>query len=169
VIIDIGTGSGNIAIALKKHIPGSCVLAMDVDGSALVVASKNAGEMGFDLEFFMHDILSEIPPRDLPRPDIIVSNPPYIPASDKTNLAPRIVAHEPAAALFVPDDNPLLFYDAIAGFSRRQLKPGGLLYLEINERYPSEVLNLLRTKGFHKGELRKDINGKDRMIKAIQP
>ncbi len=169
VIIDIGTGSGCIALALKNNIPGAKVVATDVDGSALVLASKNAGSLELDLEFFMHDILSEIPPRSLPLPDIIVSNPPYIPVSQKKEMAPRVTAHEPASALFVPDDNPLLFYDAIASFSRRRLKPGGWLYLEINERYPEEVLELLRKKGFHKGELRRDINGKDRMIKAIQP
>jgi release factor glutamine methyltransferase len=168
VIFDIGTGSGCIALALKKNIPGARVLAMDVDGSALVLASKNAGMLELDMEFFMHDILSEIPPRDLPAGDIIVSNPPYIPAGEKKDMAPRVAAHEPAIALFVPDDKPLLFYDAIAGFSHRQLRPGGLLYLEINEKFPTEVLDLLRTKGFFDPELRRDINGKNRMIKAIR-
>ena len=168
VIFDIGTGSGCIALALKKNIPGARVVAMDVDGSALVFASKNAASLELDIEFYLHDILSEIPPRDLPVPDIIVSNPPYIPASTKKDMSPRVTEHEPSIALFVPDDKPLLFYDAIAGFSKRQLSQGGSLYLEINEKFPAEVLDLLTDMGFHDPEMRRDINGKDRMIKAIR-
>ena len=169
LIVDIGTGSGCIALALKKNIPGAQVVALDVDGSALVLASKNAASLGLEMEFFLHDILSEIPPRSLPLPDIVVSNPPYIPASEKRNMAARVTAHEPATALFVPDDKPLLYYEAIGRFASGRLKPGGTLYLEINEKYPAEVLDLLKNLGFQAGELRKDINGKDRMIKVIRP
>ena len=169
VIIDIGTGSGCIALALKKHISGSFIIAMDVDGSALVMASKNAAKLGLDLQFFLHDILGENPPAGLPRADIIVSNPPYIPAGEKKTMPVHIKDHEPDTALFVPDENPLLFYLHIAGFARQQLKEGGQLFLEINEKYGMKVFDLLKEEGFSELELRQDINGKDRMIKAIRP
>jgi release factor glutamine methyltransferase len=169
VIMDIGTGSGCIALALKKYIPGSCVLAIDVDGSALVMASKNAGRLELDIQFFLHDILTEKPPRGLPTPDIIVSNPPYVPLSEKNALPTHVKDHEPGNALFVPDDNPLLFYDSIASFARHHLKGGGQLYLEIHEKYGLQVMGLMLEKGFSSPELRKDINGKDRMIKSMQP
>jgi release factor glutamine methyltransferase len=169
VIMDIGTGSGCIALALKKHIPGSGLIATDVDGSALVVASRNAAELGLDLQFFLHDILEEFPPGCLPRPDIIVSNPPYIPQKEKKTMSPLVTYHEPAVALFVPDDQPLLFYEAIAAFSRKQLRQGGQLYLEVHENYGTNVIEYLHGEGYLGLELRQDMNGKDRMIKAIQP
>ncbi len=167
LIMDIGTGSGCIALALKKHIPGSQVMAMDVDASALVMASKNADKLDLDLQFIQHDILDKDPPGDLPRADIIASNPPYIPISEKITMDPHITAHEPPGALFVPDENPLLFYVAIANFARQQLKEGGQLYLEVHEKFGMKVIDLLQEQGFHGMDLRQDINGKDRMIKAI--
>ncbi|KPL17087.1 MAG: hypothetical protein AMS26_02275 [Bacteroides sp. SM23_62] len=168
VIMDIGTGSGCIALALKKHIPGSYIMATDVDAAVLEVASMNARKLALDLQFFRHDILEENPPAGLPRADIIVSNPPYVPAEEKTTMATHVAAHEPPAALFVPDDNPLLFYLSIAGFARQQSKEGGQLYLEIHEKYGPEIIDLLQAEGFSGLELRQDINGKDRMIKAIR-
>jgi release factor glutamine methyltransferase len=167
VIMDIGTGSGCIALALKKHIPASCIVATDVDGSALVVASKNASKLGLELHFFLLDILSEKPPPGLPRPDIIVSNPPYVPESEKGTMPSHIRDHEPSTALFVPDDNPLLYYASIARFAREKLKAGGQLYLEIHEKFGAEIIDMLKGEGFSGLELRKDINGKDRMIKAM--
>jgi release factor glutamine methyltransferase len=169
VIMDIGTGSGCIALALKKYIPAAGVLATDVDGSALVVATKNASKLELDMQFFLHDILTDKPPGGLPLPDIIVSNPPYVPMSERNDMPAQVKDHEPGAALFVPDDNPLLFYASIAGFAYDQLKKGGQLYLEIHERYGIEVMDLLRERGFNSPELRQDINGKDRMIKAMMP
>lgn len=169
LIMDIGTGSGCIALSLKKHIPGSTLIAMDVDGSALVMASKNAAKLELDLQFFLHDILSEDSPKGLPQADIIVSNPPYIPVSEKQHMPIHVIDHEPQGALFVPDENPLVFYSSIARFARQQLKEGGQLYLEIHEKYGMKVSDLLNTEGFSGLELRQDINGKDRMIKAIYP
>ena len=169
VIMDIGTGSGCIALALKKHISGSLIIAMDVDGSALVMASKNAAKLELELQFFLHDILCEDPPTVLPRADIIVSNPPYIPAGEKKTMPTHVKDHEPGTALFVPDENPLLFYLSIAGFARQQLKQGGQLFLEVHEKYGMRVIDLLEAEGFSELELRQDINGKDRMIKAIRP
>lgn len=169
VILDIGTGSGCIALALKKQVPGSRIIGMDADGSALVLASKNAAKLRLDLQFYLHDILTEEPPEGLPRPDIIVSNPPYVPASEKHALPSLVKDHEPSVALFVPDDNPLLFYASIADFARKQMKRGGQLYLEVHEKYGRQVCDLLQAEGFGVLELRKDINGKDRMIKATLP
>jgi len=167
VIMDIGTGSGCIALALKKHLSESSILAMDVDGSALVVAAKNAAKLELDLQFFMLDILGEHPLSILPQADIIVSNPPYIPAMEKKIMPVHIKDHEPGHALFVPDENPLLFYESIAGFACQQLYKGGQLYLEVHEKHGVQVFDLLEAEGFSELELRQDINGKDRMIKAI--
>ena len=169
VILDIGTGSGCIALALKKYIPASGMLATDVDGSALVVASKNAGNLELDIQFFLHDILTDKSPSGLPMSDIIVSNPPYVPMSERNAMPTQVKDHEPGAALFVADDDPLLFYTSIAGFACKQLKEGGQLYLEIHEKFGMKVMDLLREKGFASLELRQDINGKDRMIKALLP
>ncbi len=169
MIIDIGTGSGYIALALKKHIPGSSIIAMDVDGSALVIASKNAARLELDLQFYLYDILDENHPVEQFRADIIVSNPPYIPVSEKENMAIHVTDHEPHSALFVPNDDPLVFYKAIAGFARHQLQEGGKLYLEVHETYGVKVIERLEAEGFSGLELRRDINGKDRMIKAIRP
>jgi release factor glutamine methyltransferase len=169
LILDIGTGSGCIALALKKHIPGSQVMATDVNEATLLVASRNALKLELDIPFIQHDILDANPPKNWPRADIIASNPPYIPISEKITMAPHVTAHEPQEALFVPDENPLLFYFSIAGFARQQLKKGGQLYLEVHEKFGSRVIDLLQENGFHGAELRQDINGKDRMIKAIRP
>jgi release factor glutamine methyltransferase len=167
VIVDIGTGSGCIAIALKKNIPASRMLATDADGSALVVATRNASKLELDIEFLLHDILTDNPPRGFPRPDIMVSNPPYVPLCERNSLPTQVKDHEPGTALFVPDDNPLLFYASIASFARDQLTEGGQLYLEIHENFGMRILDLMREIGFPSSELLQDINGKDRMIKAM--
>jgi release factor glutamine methyltransferase len=168
VIIDIGTGSGCIALSLKKQIPGSQVMATDIDAAALLVASRNAVKLDLDLQFLRHDILDNNPPKDWPQVDIIASNPPYIPSSEKITMASHITAHEPPGALFVPDENPLLFYLSIAGFARQQLKEGGQLYLEVHEKFGKKIIDMMKEQGFHGTELRQDINGKDRIIKAIR-
>ncbi len=169
VIMDIGTGSGCIALALKKHIPGAYILATDVNAAALEVASVNACKLELDLRFLPHDIRDDHPPGDLPLADIIVSNPPYVPASEITKMGPQVASFEPSSALFVPDETPLLFYASIAAFARQQLKENGKLFLEVHENFGPEVLDLLGAEGFTKAELRRDINGKDRMIKAHRP
>jgi len=168
-ILDIGTGSGCIALALKKHIPRSQVMATDVETATLDVASGNAAKLDLDMQFYQHDILTNDPPKEWPQLDIITSNPPYIPGSERTTMASHITAHEPPGALFVPDENPLLFYLSIAGFANRQLKEGGALYLEVHENFGKQAADLMQKKGFHSVELRQDINGKDRMLKAIHP
>lgn len=160
-ILDIGTGSGAIAIALKKQLPQLQLTAMDISAEALEVAQANAKRNKVDICFLQQDILQV---EDLGQPfDIIVSNPPYVREQEKQQMHPNVLEHEPHLALFVPDDNPLLFYDKIATIATRNLDPQGSLFFEINQYLGKEMLQMLRQKGFH-SKLRKDLNGNDRMI-----
>ena len=160
-ILDIGTGSGAIAIALKKQLPQLRLTAMDISAEALEVAQANAKRNKVDVCFLQQDILQV---EDLGQSfDIIVSNPPYVREQEKQQMHPNVLEHEPHLALFVPDDNPLLFYDKIATIATRNLDPQGSLFFEINQYLGKEMLQMLRQKGFH-SRLRKDLNGNDRMI-----
>ena len=160
-ILDIGTGSGAIAIALKKHLPRAKVTAMDISGEALQVARTNAKRNKAVIELIQQDILQV---GDLAAYfDIIVSNPPYVPEQEKRQIHPNVLEHEPALALFVPDDNPLLFYDKIATIATHNLAPQGRLFFEINQYLGDQMCQMLQQKGFYT-ELRKDLNGNDRMI-----
>lgn len=166
-ILDIGTGSACIPIALKKNIPESSVHALDISDDALDIARRNSELNDVEINLFKSDILNKEILVELPRYDIIVSNPPYITASEKTLIHKNVLNHEPHEALFVPDSEPLKFYDSIAEFSINHLSEQGYLFLEINERFGNETLALLQSKGFQT-ELRKDLQGKDRMIKAFK-
>mgnify|MGYP001690202399 FL=1 len=160
-ILDIGTGSGAIAIALKKHLPRAKVTAMDISGEALQVARTNAKRNKAVIELIQQDILQV---GDLAAYfDIIVSNPPYVREQEKQQMHPNVLEHEPALALFVPDDNPLLFYDKIATIATHNLAPQGRLFFEINQYLGDPMCQMLQQKGFYT-ELRKDLNGNDRMI-----
>jgi release factor glutamine methyltransferase len=160
-ILDIGTGSGCIAISLKKHLKDFRLLACDISGEALSIARENAHVLQLELEFFNFDVLSGKP---LPgQYDIIVSNPPYVTRREMQQMEPNVLDHEPHLALFVPDDDPLLFYRAIVQHAQNALVEGGSLYFEINENYGSEMLALLAAYGM-KAELFNDINGKPRML-----
>ena len=160
-ILDIGTGSGAIAIALKKHLPRAKVTAMDISGEALQVARTNAKRNKAVIELIQQDILQV---GDLAAYfDIIVSNPPYVREQEKQEIHPNVLEHEPALALFVPDDNPLLFYDKIATIATHNLAPQGRLFFEINQYLGDPMCQMLQQKGFYT-ELRKDLNGNDRMI-----
>ena len=165
-ILDIGTGSGAIAIAVAKHLPQARVTAIDISGEALKYARQNNESTGTGVAMLEADILE--PDLDLGTGpyDIIVSNPPYIPAAEKTQMAPNVVGYEPPTALFVPDDDPLVFYRTIARFARRSLTPRGSLYFEIHERAAESVVELLKTEGFATVDLREDINSKPRMIRC---
>lgn len=164
-ILDIGTGSGCIAIALAKYIPTVKVYALDVSEKALDVARRNAEANSVDVTFFEQSILD--PRLDLELDfDIIVSNPPYVRELEKKEIKKNVADHEPHLALFVPDDDPLLFYRAIAHFANRRLTKNGSLYLEINQYMGAETQSLLKAHNFSEIELRKDIFGNDRMIKA---
>ena len=159
-ILDIGTGSGAIAIALKKHLPRAKVTAMDISGEALQVARTNAKRNKAVIELIQQDILQV---GDLAAYfDIIVSNPPYVCEQEKREIHPNVLEHEPALALFVPDDNPLLFYDKIATIATHNRAPQGRLFFEINQYLGDPMCQMLQQKGFYT-ELRKDLNGNDRM------
>lgn len=159
-ILDIGTGSGAIAIALKKHLAHAKVTAIDISEGALQVAHTNAKRNKAVIELIQQDILQV---GDLAAYfDIIVSNPPYVREQEKQEIHPNVLEHEPALALFVPDDNPLLFYDKIATIATHNLAPQGRLFFEINQYLGDPMCQMLQQKGFYT-ELRKDLNGNDRM------
>lgn len=162
-ILDIGTGSGCIPITLKKHLSHTFVSTLDVSPQAIATAQENARLMDADIEFIEADILMYSSEKKY---DIVVSNPPYIRMLEKEAMHTNVLAHEPHLALFVSNENPLLFYDAIANFALNSLKTNGLLFFEINEYLGAETIELLRDKGFTNIELRKDMQGKDRMVKA---
>ena len=163
--LDIGTGSGCIAIFLKNLFPGINVYGLDASDEALHVARANALRHNADVMFFRHDILGSMIPLHNIGFDLIISNPPYVTLREKTAMMPNVKDFEPFSALFVPDEDPLLFYRAIAGFARSRLKVGGLLYLEINEAFGEQTSDLLENSGFSSHVI-KDFRGRDRFIRA---
>ncbi len=164
-IIDIGTGSGCLAIALKKELPSADILAIDVSVEALFVAQKNALDLNTNIELLQLDFLDENTSNELAVFDIIVSNPPYIPEKEKNILQKNIVAYEPHAALFVSDAKPFIFYKKIALFALKHLDTHGKIYVEVHEKYAAEVSNIFSQYNF-KSTIKKDIYGKERMICA---
>jgi len=166
VILDIGTGSGCIPIALSKNIPGASVEGWDISTGALLVAKKNADLNQVKIDFIYADVLNLIYPAKKHRYDIIVSNPPYVMASEQCLMNKNVIDYEPHIALFVTDSDPLVFYSAIADLAINLLNPCGKLYFEINEQFGNEISKLLATKAFKNIVLKKDINGKERMITA---
>lgn len=168
-VLDIGTGSGCIAITLALDLPNTVVTAWDISPDALLTARENAHRLGADINFQLHDILDG---QSLPEPDqqekfeLIVSNPPYICDSERKAIAHNVLDYEPSMALFVPDDDPLRFYRAIGHYARVALKSGGRLYFEVNARYADDVAALLRSLSFSKTEVRKDYYGKNRFVIA---
>ncbi|HLW50490.1 MAG TPA: HemK/PrmC family methyltransferase, partial [Sphingobacteriaceae bacterium] len=168
-IIDIGTGSGCIALALKKSLPDAEVYAMDISGEALEVARRNANSLGLEINFIQADILEWelVVDSDL-RFDLVVSNPPYITPTEKMEMENHVLDFEPDLALFVPEESPLLFYQYIADFARHHLLPDGKLYFEINQKYGRDIRELLSKKGFNNVRIMKDMQGVDRIIEAEQ-
>jgi release factor glutamine methyltransferase len=161
-ILDIGTGSGCIAIALAKSIPNAEVYAIDVSEKALAVAKKNAQRNDISVTFLEKNILET---EDLEHQfDIIVSNPPYVRHLEKAEIHQNVLAHEPHLALFVADNDALLFYRKIAELAKRNLSKNGLLYFEINQYLAKEMIELLAQYDFKKIQLKKDVYGNDRMI-----
>lgn len=163
-ILDIGTGSGCIAISLKANINNASVSAWDVSEEALLTAKENALKNKQDITFSHIDVLQEIPKNQ--KFDIIVSNPPYVLESEKLQMENNVLEHEPHLALFVDDNNPLLFYNRIADIARKLLNKDGLLYFEINSMKGQETVDMLKNKGYQNIELIKDLSGKDRITKA---
>jgi release factor glutamine methyltransferase len=167
-ILDIGTGSGCIAITLKKHLNMAQVSAIDISAEALKTAKENAKLNDVDINFIKADILNLKSEIEIPKSEIIVSNPPYVTLHDKTQMHTNVTGFEPHNALFVPENDPLIFYKAIADFASTNLKKGGFLFFEINENYGKQIVELLTNKSFKYIELRNDMSGKDRMIRAVK-
>ncbi len=167
--LDIGTGSGCIALALKQTFPDARVFAADVSESALQIAQRNSASLHLPLEFVIWDVLTDAkPPVAIPPLDLIVSNPPYICMNEFPSLHLNVTEYEPHLALFVPDDEPLLFYKMIAGYAKNQLKEGGRLWFEINREYGEEVAEMLEKMSFEDVRIYRDLAGSDRFVYAVK-
>lgn len=165
-ILDVGTGSGCIAIALSKNLPNASIVALDVSSDALKIAKQNAIDNEVEIEFVEADILDWDSTNM--QFDVIVSNPPYVRELEKQMMSANVLDHEPHLALFVKDDDALLFYRKITDVAANILKPNGQLYFEINESLGESTKELLTEKSFNEIELKRDFFEKDRMIKAIK-
>jgi release factor glutamine methyltransferase len=165
-IIDVGTGSGCIALALKKAMPLAEVWGCDISEEALNVARRNGSESNIRVDFQGINFLDSAQQKFLPSVEIIVSNPPYISEKDKATIPNNVISYEPHAALFVPNNDALVFYKALAQFGKNRLHEGGSIYVEINENSAAEVVQLFIEQGYTNLEIRKDMQGKDRMVKG---
>ena len=163
-ILDIGTGSGCIAITVALALPQARVTAWDISTDALAIAAGNAHRLGASVRFEHQDALNA--PDDEERWDVIVSNPPYICDRERADMSDNVLSYEPELALFVPDSDPLLFYRAIARYASKALKPGGRLLFETNTAYAHEVAQAMANEGFTAIEVRNDCFGKPRMVKG---
>lgn len=163
-ILDIGTGSGCIAITVALALPQARVTAWDISTDALTIAAGNAHRLGASVRFEHQDALSA--PDDEACWDVIVSNPPYICDKERADMSDNVLSYEPELALFVPDNDPLLFYRAIARYASKALKPGGRLLFETNTAYAHEVAQVMANEGFTAIEVRNDCFGKPRMVKG---
>lgn len=167
-LADWCTGSGCIALTVALERPSWSCTAMDAFAPVLEVARGNGAAMAAPVRWQQRDLLSDVPlPQETAFYDLITCNPPYVREGERSQLPERVRAHEPAAALFVPDDDPLRFYRAVAGWGRHALRKGGEIYLEINECLGAETAQLLQSQGYAVA-LRRDMQGKERMIKAIR-
>lgn len=164
-VLDIGTGSGCIAITLQLDMPESKVTAWDISADALDVARENAQQLGANVNFVKLDALNAKPEGEW---DVIVSNPPYICEKEKKDMAVNVLEHEPHTALFVPDADPLLFYRAITRLAVQTLSKGGRLYFEINPIYADDTCRMMQAEGMTAVELRSDMYGKQRMAKGVK-
>lgn len=168
-ILDVGTGSGCIAISLAKELAKARVRAFDLSGEALAIAKQNASLNHVEIDFKQVDVLNKDSFYQFENKyNVIVSNPPYICEKEKSEMAQNVLAFEPSLALFVPDIDPLLFYRKIAEFAFEKLFSGGKLFFEINRAYGAEMISLLQNFGFVNIELRKDFYNNDRMIRAVK-
>lgn len=165
-VLDIGTGSGCIAVALARSLPFARVDAIDVSEAALEVARRNAARLGAKVDFILQDILAATPPAEAY--DIIVSNPPYVCESERSAMDNRVAAREPSLALFVPDSDPLKFYRAVCRYAAAALRPGGRLYFEINSRFPDEMRRLMESEGFASVDVLRDYRGSYRFATGIK-
>ena len=166
-ILDLGTGTGCIPITLALELKEAEVVALDVSVQALEVARQNALQLGAQVQFLEGNLLGTIPELDLF--DVLVSNPPYVPVRDQGEMHVNVLNFEPHLALFVPDEDPLLFYRAIGGWGKKLLKKGGKLYLEIYENLSEELVQLLQSLGYTQVKVHQDLNGKNRIITCYWP
>ncbi|MEO5603151.1 MAG: peptide chain release factor N(5)-glutamine methyltransferase [Cyclobacteriaceae bacterium] len=166
-VLDIGTGSGCIAISLFHETSPAEVYATDVSTDSLAVAAQNAESLHAEIHLLQHDILKDaLTIKDM---DVLVSNPPYVRKNERENMNRNVIDYEPHLALFVPDDEPLIFYSAIVKQSQKILNPHGLLVVEINEKFGKEVLQLFVSHGFKDVVVIRDVNRKDRIVRGINP
>ena len=163
-ILDLGTGSGCIALALKAQLTQAEVWAWELDAGALEVARENGLTTGLDVHFEQHDMLGDDP---WPPCEVVVSNPPYIPQKERANMDKNVTDYEPGLALFVPDDDPLLFYRVLAQKAQQHFVHGGELWVEIHEDFGEVTLELLRAHGANETVCYQDLQGKDRYIAAL--
>lgn len=167
-IMDAATGSGSIAIALKANLPVAEVFAFDIRNEALDIAKVNAAENNVNVQFFVDDLLNYSYKQTLPELDILVSNPPYVKDSEKALMHKNVLDFEPHIALFVEDENPLIFYSALAALGHKILKNKGLLYCEINEALGGETAKVFESYNYTDVRVIKDLNGKDRFVRCIK-
>ncbi|PWU03376.1 MAG: peptide chain release factor N(5)-glutamine methyltransferase [Bacteroidetes bacterium] len=165
-ILDIGTGSGCIALGLKKKLSGAQVQGIDISEGALKVAQLNAKENEIQVEFIKSDFLQEMERDKLGKFEIIISNPPYIPYSDKNSMNKNVLDFEPHLALFVNNNRPLIFYETVSNFAKSHLANGGTIYFELHESLGEHAVQLFKLNGFAHIELKKDMQGKDRMLRV---
>ena len=168
-VLDVGTGSGCIAVTLAADLRNSAVTAWDISGDALLIARENVHQWQVRVELKMEDVLHPSASAMQQKFDVIVSNPPYICDKERTEMEGNVLAYEPETALFVPDDDPLRFYRAIAEYGVQALSADGVLYFETNPLYINDVKEMLNTLGYKQIELREDQFGKLRFTKAIRP
>lgn len=169
VVLDIGSGSGCIPISIRKKLPTAEIHSCDQSEDALAVAKINAERLKAEVHWHQLNFLDESTWEQLPSCDCIVSNPPYIPRRGAVDMSRHVVEFEPDMALFVPDEDPYVFYDAIARFAIQKAKPGAGIFVEIHESHAPGVRNVFEKRGLINIEVRLDMQGKDRMIKAIRP
>lgn len=165
-VLDVGTGSGCIALSLQQEWNLADITALDVSPAALQVAMHNAKTRNATIQFLEFDFANTTTWQQLGFFEVIVSNPPYIAQKEANSLAPQVVQYEPHTALFVPDTDPLLFYRLLAQFGKTHLVPNGAVYVEINQRFGNETADLFRAAGYKTVILKKDISGNDRMVCA---
>ena len=165
-IVDVCTGSGCIAIALSRRVKSSRVWGIDISNDALNIARRNAEKYAPSVELIKGDALADFTQLIEDEVDVVVSNPPYIPLSDRSLMRRNVTEHEPSIALFVEDDDPLLFYRSIARTARKMLKVGGKLYFEIYENFATEMVDMLTTEGYSNVVVREDFRAKQRMVCA---
>jgi release factor glutamine methyltransferase len=165
-IFDVGTGSGCIPIALKKKLPGATVYSCDVSEGALNMARKNASALKADVDFFQMDILDPGTWASISLLNIIVSNPPYIPLNERSLMHANVIDYEPHLALFVEDNDPLIFYRTIAELGTKKLSSPGKVYVEVHEDLAKDVAEIFTKSNYHSVEIKKDMQGKERMIRG---